>query len=110
MTLMHYGRRRHAMGVEVLGLSRILDRFRSMPKRVQSGLTEYIVDDELRPMVPDMRGAASGVRRQAAVAAQHITVGIEASAGKLAARGPSNHTLMGAEYGGRKRGKKAYAT
>jgi hypothetical protein len=96
--------------IEVTGLRKLLDRFRRLPKRIDTGLADYIVDEELRPMAADMRSAAGGVGRHAPRAAQAMSVAETGNAGRLVARGPSNHTLYGAEYGGRKRGKRPYAT
>lgn len=99
------------MTVVIRGLAELKRRFGRLPAAVSKATERHIQRDELGPMPPHMRSAA-GFRRQASVAASTVRYapvrgGARVSAGE--GGGIGSTLLLGAEFGGRRKPKRAYA-
>jgi hypothetical protein len=99
-------------GVEVQGLEALQRRFADMPEAVDRTLADAI-EAEIDPLIVTMRSMAGRYGKVPAKAA--ATARVEGTAGGLQVRvgggsGLGSTLLYGAEYGGRKRPRRPYAT
>lgn len=99
------------MTVVIKGLTELRARFGRLPRSIGTATERHIQRQELNPMAPHMR-AAAGFRRQAALAASTVRYSPVKGGGRVSAGGGgglASTLLKGAEFGGRRKPKRAYA-
>jgi hypothetical protein len=99
------------MTVVIRGLTDLKTRFGKLPSAINRATEHHIQRRELNPMATHMK-AKAGVRRQMSIAATSVRYrpvkgGAEVSTG--GGGGLASTLLLGAEFGGRRKPKRAYA-
>lgn len=96
--------------VELIGADELARRVADWPRDIHEAVTTQ-VRREVEPLMAHMRGRAAGYGRMATLAASTVRMATVPSGLTVTAGGRGNLAstlLYGAEYGGRKRGKRPY--
>lgn len=100
------------MSIEVVGMARLLARFRRIPEAVRTDVVRHIQRDELRPLASDIRSAAGSDRQsRRAASTMHVAASRDGGAIRVGGGGGLGSTvLQGAEYGGQRKPRRPYVT